>query len=175
MRETENNGGVNEMEKIGVGTLVKYRVVKQHVGKQKPYAIDESEHNCFLVEGMNEMWKLILGLGGTAFNSSNAYIGVGDGIAAESESQMGLQGTNKYYKGMASGYPKGPVDAGDKKAVFRSVFTSDEANFAWEEVTVANGNSDSAVNMLRIVASKGTKASGEEWTAEVEVQFQNPA
>jgi hypothetical protein len=150
-------------------------VIKRRVGEAKPYAIEESEHNCFLIEGMNAMWNLILGLTETPFSSSNAYIGVGDGATAESELQTGLQGTNKYYKGMASGYPKGPADAGDKKAVFRSVFASGEANFAWNEVTVANGNSDAAKNMLRIVASKGTKQSGEEWTAEVEVQFQNPA
>lgn len=158
-----------------LGSLVKYRVIKRRVGEDKPYAIDETEHNCFLVEGMNAMWNLICGTASeTQFNSANAYIGVGDGTAAENESQTGLQGTNKFYKGMASGYPKGPADAGDKKAVFRSVFASDEANFAWNEVTVANGNSDAAKNMLRIVASKGTKSSGEEWTAEVEVQFQNP-
>ena len=158
-----------------LGAWVRYRVVKRRVGEQKPYAVDESKHNCFLIEGMNEMWNLILGIGGTAYNSTNAYIGVGDSTTAENESQTGLQGTNKYYKGMTSGYPKGPADAGDKKAVFRSVFGANEANFAWNEVTVANGNSDAAKNMLRIVASKGTKSSGEEWTAEVEVQFQNPA
>jgi len=162
------------MKEVKIGAVVKYRVIKRRVDEQKPYAIDESEHNCFLIEGMNEMWNLILGLTATPFNSTNAYIGVGDGTTAENESQTGLQGTNKYYKGMASGYPKGPADAGDKKAVFRSVFGADEANFAWNEVTVANGNSDAAKNMLRIVASKGTKQSGEEWTAEVEVQFQNP-
>ncbi|MEM3875138.1 MAG: hypothetical protein QXU45_08420 [Candidatus Bathyarchaeia archaeon] len=161
------------MEK-SVGALVRYRVIKRRLSEQKPYAIDETEHNCFLIEGMNEMWNLILGLTATPFNSSNAYIGVGDGTTAESETQTGLQGSNKYYKGMASGYPQGPSQAGDKKAVFRAVFGANEANFAWNEVTVANGNSDAAVNMLRIVASKGTKSSGEEWTAEVEVQFQNP-
>jgi hypothetical protein len=163
-----------KMEKIGMDALVKYRVIKRRIGEQKSYTVEESEHNCFLIEGMNEMWNLILGLTATPFNSTNAHIGVGDGTNAESESQTGLQGSNKYYKGMASGYPKGPADAGDKKAVFRSVFASDEANFAWNEVTVANGGSDAAKNMLRIVASKGTKASGEEWTAEVEVAFQNP-
>jgi hypothetical protein len=162
------------LEKVSVGALVKYRVIKRKVGEVKPYAIDESEHNCFLVEGMNEMWNLILGLTATPYNSSNAYIGVGDGTTAESETQTGLQGTNKYYKGMASGYPKGPTGAGDKKAVFRSVFVNGEAEFAWNEVTVANGNSDAAKNMLRIVQSKGTKPSGEEWTAEIECAFQNP-
>lgn len=162
------------MRNINVGALVKYRVIKRRVGESKPYTIDESTHNCFLIEGMNEMWRLILGLGGTPFNSTSAYIGVGDGTTAENETQTGLTGTNKYYKGMATGYPKGPSEAGDKKALFRAVFTSTEANFDWNEVTVANGNSDAAVNMLRIYSPKGTKSAGEEWTAEVEVQFQNP-
>lgn len=159
--------------RTGVGALVKYRVIKRRVGELKPYAIDESEHNCFLVEGMNEMWNLILGLTATPFSSSNAYIGVGDGTTAESESHTGLQGSNKLYKAMASGYPKGPADAGDKKAVFRSVFGDGEAEFAWNEVTVANGNGDAAVNMLRIMESKGTKQPGEEWAAEIEVEFTN--
>jgi|YelNatPaOPRAMG01_1025707.scaffolds.fasta_scaffold18459_2 hypothetical protein len=164
------------MKKVSVGAFVKYRVIKRRVGEQKPYIIDETEHNCFLVEGMNEMWNLILGLTATPFSSANAYIGVGDSSTAEDESQTGLQATtNKYYKAMATGYPKGPADAGDKKAVFRSVFASGEAEFAWNEVTVANGGSDAAKNMLRIVQSKGTKPSGEEWTAEIECTFQNPA
>lgn len=162
------------MQNVRVGALVKYRVVKKRISEQKSYAVEESSHNCFLIEGMNEMWNLILGIGGTAYNSSNAYIGVGDGTTAESETQTGLTGTNKFYKGMASGYPKGPSEAGDKKAVFRAVFANGEAEFAWNEVTVANGNSDSAKNMLRIVSAKGTKSSGEEWTAEVEVAFLNP-
>jgi len=161
------------MEKVAA--LVKYRVIKRRVGEEKPYAVEESVHNCFLIEGMNEMWNLILGLTATPFNSTNAYIGVGDGTTAENESQTGLQGTNKYYKGMDTGYPKGPADAGDKTALFQSVFGADEANFAWNEVTVANGGSDAAKNMLRIVAAKGTKSSGEVWTAQVQVQFQNPA
>ncbi|MEM3612748.1 MAG: hypothetical protein QXQ85_02850, partial [Candidatus Bathyarchaeia archaeon] len=139
------------MEKIEVGALVRYRVIKRRVCEQKPYSIEESSHNCFLIEGMNEMWNLILGIGGTAYNSANAYIGVGDSTTAESENQTGLTGTNKYYKGMASGYPKGPSEAGDKKAIFRAIFASGEAEFAWNEVTVANGNSDAAKNMLRIV------------------------
>ncbi|MEM3090526.1 MAG: hypothetical protein QXW17_02055 [Candidatus Bathyarchaeia archaeon] len=163
------------MEKIGIGASVKYRVIKRRIDEAKPYAVDETEHNCFLIEGMNEMWNLILGLGGTAYNSSNARIGIGNGTTAENESQTGLQGTSKFWKGMASGYPKGPADAGDKKAVFRSVFANGEAEFAWEEVTLVNATDDSGKNMLRIVQSKGTKPSGEEWTAEIECMFQNPA
>ncbi|MCS7124772.1 MAG: hypothetical protein NZ932_05105 [Candidatus Bathyarchaeota archaeon] len=173
MRETKQNGGRMVMEKVG--TLVRYRVFKRRVGDSEPYAVDESEHNCFLVEGMNAIWNIVCGTASvTLFNASNAHIGVGDGTTAEDENQTGLTGTNKYYKGMASGYPQGPSQAGNKKAVFRSVFGANEANFAWNEVTVANGNSDSAVNLLRIYSPKGTKSSGEEWTAEVEVQLQNP-
>jgi hypothetical protein len=160
--------------KVGIGALVKYRVIKRRVGDSEPYEVDETEHNCFLIEGMNEMWNLILGLTATPYSSSNARIGVGNGTTAESESQTGLQGASKFWKGMATGYPKGPADAGDKKAVFRSVFANGEAEFAWEEVTVVNASDDTGKNMLRIVASKGTKPSGEEWTAEIECTFQNP-
>ena len=63
-----------------VSAFVKYRVIKRRVGEAKPYAVDESEHNCFLIEGMNAMWNLICGTASeTQFNSANAHIGVGDG------------------------------------------------------------------------------------------------
>ncbi len=158
--------------KANVKAVVKYRVIKRRVDEKKPYAIEESEHQCYLVEGMNEMWSLICGdVSAVAYNNANARIGVGNGTAAEDETQTGLQGTSTAFKAMESSYP---TYGSNKKATFRSKFVSGEAEFAWEEVTIDNGSTRNK-NMLRIVSSKGTKPSGEEWTAEIECTFQNPA
>ncbi|HUV85125.1 MAG TPA: hypothetical protein VMV86_05400, partial [Methanosarcinales archaeon] len=61
----------------------------------KLYAIEEFAGNKLLDEGVNEMWKLIAGLGGTPFNTANSYIGVGNGTTAASGDQTGLLGASK--------------------------------------------------------------------------------
>mgnify|MGYP000253425229 CR=1 FL=1 len=131
----------------------------------EPYEVIEFEKNIGLNEGIEEAWKLICGTGGTAFDSSNAHIGVGDGTTAEDASQTGLQGTNKCYKGMDAGYPS----VSGTKATFRATFGSDDANFSWQEITVANGSDDSAKNLIRKVQDMGTKTSGSTWIATVEI------
>ena len=124
--------------------------------------------NLFLEEGINCIWTALCGGSFTPFDSANAHIGVGDGTDPEDYSQTGLTGTNVFYKGMDSGYP---VYGSDRKAVFRSTFGGDEANFAWNEWTVANGNSNDAVNLNRKVESLGTKSSGSTWIMTVELSI----
>lgn len=125
---------------------------------------EEAHGNVFLNEGITFIWQAVTGATGlTYFNSANSYIGVGDGTAAEAATQTGLQGTNKYYKLVDSGYPQ-IVGTSIK---FRATFGPDEANFSWNEWTVANGSSDATVNLNRKVQSLGTKVSGTTWTLEV--------
>jgi hypothetical protein len=126
------------------------------------------EGNVFLNEGINFIWLAVTGATGlTYFDGSHAYIGVGDGSTTEDPTQTGLQGTNKTYKLVDSGYPQ--VSGNIVK--FRATFGPDEGNHAWKEWTVANGNSDAAVNLNRKVQDLGTKASGTTWTIEVQLQI----
>lgn len=128
--------------------------------------VTEIEGNLLLNEGLALAWDLIIGAGGTAFSNANAYIGVGDSTTAASASQTGLQAsTNKLYKGMQSGYPS----RSNQTVTWRAQFGSSEANFAWNEFTVANGNSDAAVNLNRVVSAQGTKTSGQTWTVDVAI------
>jgi len=124
--------------------------------------------NLFLEEGINLIWTAICGGSFTPFDSANAHIGVGDGTVSADYSQTGLQGTNVYYKGMDTGYP---TYGSDRKATFRSTFGGDEANYTWNEWTVANGNSNDAVNLNRKVESLGTKSSGSTWIMTVELSI----
>jgi hypothetical protein len=59
---------------------------------------------------------------------------------------------NKYFKGMDSGYP---TYGTAQKATWRSTFGPDEANFAWNEITVVNGPDDTAKNLNRKVQAMG--------------------
>jgi hypothetical protein len=126
-----------------------------------PYEVDEWEYNLLLNEGINELWTLVCAATGTRFDNTNAYLGVGDSNTAASATQTGLQAAvNKLYKGMEAGFP---TYGTSQQAAWKSSFGSAEANFAWNEFTVANGNSDSADNLNRKVESKGTKSSGDTW------------
>ncbi len=128
----------------------------------RSYETCEIEGNMFLNEGINELFTLLCSASsGTRFNNANAYIGVGDSSTAEAATQTALQAsTNKLYKAMDSGYP---TYGSNQQAVWRATFTGTEANFAWNELTVSNGNSDSSVNLNRRVSAQGTKASGQTW------------
>jgi hypothetical protein len=132
-----------------------------------PFNSSEWEGNTLLNEGIQAIWNIIGGLtAATLFNAANAYIGVGDSNTAAAASQTALQAsTNKLYKAMYSGYPQ----RSNQTLTFRSEFLGGEANFAWNEFTVANGNSDSATNLNRAVSAQGTKTSGQVWTLDVQV------
>lgn len=125
--------------------------------------------NLLLNEGINELWTLVGGTGATKFDNGNAYIGVGDSATAAAAAQTGLQAaTNKLYKAMEASYP---TYGTSQKITFRSSFASGDANFAWNEFTVANGNSDSAKNLNRLVSAQGTKTSGQVWQVDLEVSL----
>lgn len=100
----------------------------------------------------------------TLFNTTNARIGVGDGTTTFSATQTDLQGSNKYRKGMDSGYPKRSGNV----LTFKATFSGTEANFAWNEWGVFNAASG-GVMLNRVVEYNGTKQSGQTWIFEVEL------
>ena len=89
--------------------------------------VKEVKGNVFLNEGIEFIWKAVTGQTGLTYFGSNSCIGVGDGTAAESATQTGLTGTNKYYKQVDSGYPQ----LSGTSVVFQSTFGSTEANFCY--------------------------------------------
>lgn len=132
-----------------------------------PFDVSEIEGNLLLNEGIGELLDLLCGLGTpAAFNNANANIGVGDSTTAESAAHTGLQATtNKTYKAMQAGYPQ----RSGQTVTFRAVFASGDANYAWQEFTVANGTSDTGKNLNRKVSAQGTKASGQTWTVDLSI------
>ena len=124
--------------------------------------------NLGLNEGLAELIDVICGLGTpTKWDNSNARLGVGDSSTTADPSQTSLQGTNKTFKAMDSGYPQ----RSSQTAEWRSTFGSGDANYAWNEFTVVNAADDTGKNLNRKVESKGTKVSGETWVLSVKVTF----
>lgn len=106
----------------------------------------------------------IIGESVTPFNNANARIGVGDGTTAFSTAQTDLQGTNKYRKGMDSGYPQRSANV----LTFQSTFSGSEANFSWQEWGVFNAASAGTM-LCRVVENNGTKLSDQTWVFQVQI------
>lgn len=134
----------------------------------RPFEVSEFNGNLLLNEGITALQNLLVGNAETNFGNANAYLGVGDSNTAEDPAQTGLQAaTNKLYKAMEATYPQ----ISGQKTTWRAVFGSTEANWAWNEFTVASGSSDAADNLNRKVSAQGTKASGQTWTLDLEITW----
>lgn len=127
--------------------------------------------NLLLNEGIDRLLDLLIAAGGTSYANANAYIGVGDTSTAASASQTELQATanaaNRFYKAMNATYPS----RSSETVTWQSDFTSAEANFHWNEWTIAAGATSASgsgflvgtTNLNRKVQDLGTKATGT-WT-----------
>jgi hypothetical protein len=125
--------------------------------------VKEVKGNVFLNEGIQFIWQAVTGQGGLTYFGPNSCIGVGDGTAPADPSQTGLQGTNKLYKQVDSGYPK----LSGNSAIFQATFGPNDANWSWNEWSVANGCGDEYINLNRKQEALGTKASGATWILQV--------
>lgn len=156
---------IRSRDSIGLRSM--WTITKYWPPYKRPCEVLIFPHNLALNEGLNLLFSLLCGGAGTAFNAANAYIGVGDSAAAAVATQTGLQAAvNKLYKGMEAGYP---TYGTSQKVTFRSKFLAAEANWVWNEITAANGNSDASVNLNRKVQAMGTKASPAEWYVNLEI------
>jgi hypothetical protein len=131
----------------------------------KPYEVIEGEGNCLLTTGIATLWDLFTGAGGTAFDNTNACIGVGNDTSDATATFEGLAGGSQSFKAMDTGYPTST----DAQVVFKSSFASTWANFDWAEWTVANStDTGSNININRKAENLGTKATGT-WSLEVSI------
>lgn len=165
--------GMKSAVKDSVGAKPKW-VFSRYNSKEdfedgKPFDISTIHGNLILNQGIGVLQQLLAGTGSPdAFNNANAHIGVGDSDDSVSAGQEGLQaGANKEYVGMESGYPS----ISGQTTTWRAVFDGDTGNFDWREFTVANGDSDAADNLNRLVSDQGTKAEGQIWTIDIEITW----
>jgi hypothetical protein len=126
-------------------------------------------------------WVALLGsIAGTSittkWSASVGRIGVGDSSTAVSYTQTDLQASsNKYYQ-LISGAPTITTSSSPATLVFAATFGTSVANYAWNEFITDEGTASNtgpvvAVCLNRGVATMGTKASGQTWTATETIQF----
>lgn len=130
------------------------------------YEVIHRDGNLLMYGGASVLFhRLTGGTSVTAFDNTNAYIGVGDSATAAAATQTDLQAaSNKLRKAMDVTYPQHSdgVILASSSAVFRSTFGTSDANFAWAEWAIFNAAA--AGRMLnRKVESFGTKSAGTSW------------
>ncbi len=122
--------------------------------------------NLMLNEGIDEIFDLV-----TETNAADYYtnalarVGVGNSSTAAAATDTALIGGSTAFVAQEGGFP----NLGTAQRIdFKGSFASGVAEFAWEEFTVDNGTTPNA-NLQRLVSSKGTKSTGETWTAEIQI------
>ncbi len=160
----------NTQEKATHKTLWRIKKFANDEAFKKGIAYEEKEieGNILVNAGINALLTLLAGGGGTAFDNTNAYLGVGDSTTAAAATQTDLQAsTNKLRKGMNSGYP---TYGTNQKITFQADFGATEANFDWNEFAVFNA-STAGTMLNRKVFAQGSKVSGQIWRISIEVEL----
>lgn len=112
---------------------------------------------------------LITGAQSAIYNSTNAYLGVGNGTVVFNADQTDLQGVSKLRKAMEAGFPTTEANI----LTFKSSFGDSDANFAWEEWGIFN-NISAGTMLCRKVENKGTKNGGIwNYTVKITVNISN--
>lgn len=136
-------------------TLHKYW---REVTPENLYEVIELAPNVFLTAGITEVLKLAVGGTATAFNASNARLCVGDSNTAATAGQTDLQAATNKFRQVVDGAPS----VVGNTATFVATFAAANANFAWQEVGVANTSSGGPM-WSRTVSSLGTKVNPAVW------------
>lgn len=146
-------------------------------GTVKPVEVIRGEGNLLMYGGADVLWLGLkggltasTGAGNTYFSNGEASIGVGNSTTAEAATQTNLQAAstaNRYRKGMEATYPThttGTAASTSSKILFRSLFSTAQAAFAWREWGVFNTTAQTGGRMLnRKVVNLGTKSTSASW------------
>lgn len=150
----------------GVQVLEGRYTVRKYRGEQQPGAADpadlyevvETAPNLFLTAGINTVLLLAAGQAATAFSTSNARLCVGDSTTAAAAGQTDLQASTNKTRQIVDSAPT----VTNNQITFVATFGTGSANYAWQEVGVANASSGGQM-WSRTVQSLGTKTSAASW------------
>ncbi len=142
----------------------------------KPFEERYTDGNLVTTAGWGRITTLLNAGTGNLIATNTVRVGAGNSNTAAAIGQTDLQAaagaSNRYFMTSTVTIPSAPVI----QAV--AVFASADGNFAWEEwcldvgtATVSASAVVSAVMLNRKVASNGTKASGQTWTATATITF----
>ena len=141
----------------------------------KPFEVVEVPRNLLTTAGIGRIVTLLNAGTGNLIASTTARVGAGNSSTAEAVGQTDLQAaagsTNRWFQTCTVTTPSNVL-------TFQATFGTADGNFAWNEwgidigtATVTSSAVVNAVLLNRKVASNGTKASGQTWTATATITF----
>jgi len=133
--------------------------------KGETFEETEFEGNLMVNEDINNLWTILCSAGGTKYDNTNAYLGVGTGTTSADATDTGLE-TAGVFVGMDSGYP---TYGTSQKATWKATFTGAVANQAWNEFCVANGDSSGTTLLNHKISAQGTKVVDQVWELTLEI------
>ena len=140
--------------------------------RESPYAVVHGHGNLLVYGGASALWQRLIGTGVTAFDNTNAYIGVGDSSTAAAATQTDLQAvTNKHREAMDATYPQhtdGTGSSSNAQITYKSTFETGDANFTWSEWGIFNASTSGRM-LNRKVFSGGTKTSSDTWSLTITI------
>jgi len=121
--------------------------------------------NVILYQGLQAVWKLLANVGpafSPIYNEANAEIIAGTSSASSGDqAQTGLLGTT-FSKAVEATYPQ-TSGGNNENLVYRTIFITGEAEFAWNEIGLTNG----VTVFNRLVQSLGSKIANQTWTVDL--------
>lgn len=160
---SDPDGRVEALSKAGMPLAT----LREHF-PERFIAQEEHEGNILVNVGIQGMWKLACGLSGSpgAWSNANAKIRIGTGSGGANATDTQATFTAGVDIAMDPAYPS----LSGQTIAFHVTAGSGVANIAWNEYGVINSDG-TPVLLNRFVVSKGTKASGETWTLEIDVSL----
>jgi hypothetical protein len=157
---------VEAASRVGASSEMLRQRFSQHFLGQEVH-----EGNMLVYLGITGIWKLIAGLSSppAVWNNAGAKIRVGTGSGAAAKADTLATFTSPVDKGMDASYPQ-TIGTNNDTCSWKATYGSGDANQAWNEFGVINSDG-TPVLLNRFVTSKGTKASGETWTCEIQIQL----
>ena len=139
------------------------------------YEVTECDGNIVVTAGWTRITTLLNAGTGNLISSSTARVGAGNGSTAvvigDTDLSAAAGSANRWFQNATVSVPSAPV------LQFVAVFGTADGNFSWNEWCIdigasnTSGNTVNATLLNRKVASNGTKASGQTWTATATITF----
>lgn len=143
-------------------------------GEVRPVDVRESEGNLLTIGGVSALWERLIGTGVTAFDTSNAYLGVGDSTTAAADTQTDLQAaTNKTRKTATASHTDSTSNSAAKTITWVSTFGTSDANHRWREWAVFNASTSGRMLNRKVEDLDGgsAKTSAQSWQLTITVSL----
>ena len=125
--------------------------------RARPYDVIEGD-NLLLTTGATLVLQRLFGITATPLDATNGRMGVGDSTTPAAAGQTDLQAATNKYRQV---FDAAPTVSGNA-AQCVTTFGASVANFAWNEVILANAGSGATV-VNRLVQAFGSKTSSLQW------------